>query len=151
MPLPAMLLAAAAAFPLTTLAGMIVTGFKVPGIDNEFTLMVYAAIVLSFMSGVLWGLAMLVPGHGAPGRWGHLGDWRRYGASFVPALFAWIGLLLPVKAGAWVMAIGFIGILIYDLRCTKAGEAPSWFPALRWPVVVMATGSLIVGIVLARS
>ena len=149
MPLPVMLLGAAASFPLTTLAGMIVMGITVPGIDNTFALMVYGAIVLTFMSGVLWGLAMIMPGHGAPGRWGHSSEWRRYLVSFAPALCAWVGLLLPLKAGALVMAGGFIAMLIYDLHCTRVGEAPSWFPALRWPLVIMAVGSLIVGIVLA--
>ena len=148
MPLPAFILAGAAAFPLTTLASMILMGIKVPGIDNAYTLMVYAAIVLTFMSAVHWGLAMLVRGLEVPGKWGHATEWRRYTASFAPALLAWIGLLLPVKAGAWVMIAAYCGMLLYDLRCTNAGEAPSWFPTLRWPLVLMAAGSLVAGIIL---
>ncbi len=147
MPLPAFLLAGAASFPLTTLASMIWMGINVPGIDNEYTLMVYAAIVLTFMSAVYWGLAMLVTGLGKPGRWGHTTEWRRYTASFIPALFAWIGLLAPVKAGAWLMIAAYVGMSIYDFRCAKAGEAPSWFMALRLPVSLAASLSLLVGVV----
>ena len=150
MPVPAMLLGAMGAFPFSTLAGMVVTGIKVPGIDNGFALMSYGAIVLSLMGGVHWGLAMLTPGHGAGGRWGTQSEWRTYGASLVPAFFAWTALLIPVKAGAWLMAAAFAGLLVYDLRCVRLGEAPSWFPSLRWPLSIMAAGSLIVGVALAR-
>lgn len=149
MPLPAFLLSAAASFPLTTLASMVWMGIKVPGIDNEYTLMIYSAIVLTFMSAVHWGLAMLVRGLGEPGKWGHPTEWRRYTASFVPALFAWIGLLVPVKAGAWLMIAAYAGMTIYDWRCAKVGEAPSWFMALRLPVSLAAAVSLLFGILLA--
>ncbi len=148
MPLPAFVLAGAASFPLTTLASMIWMGIIIPGIDNKYTLMIYAAIVLTFMSAVHWGLAMLVTGLGQPGRWGHATEWRRYTASFVPALFAWIGLLVPEKAGAWVMIAAYAGMTFYDYRCAQAGEAPSWFMLLRVPVTVAAVLSLLAGIVL---
>jgi Protein of unknown function (DUF3429) len=148
MPIPAMLLGAMGAFPLTTLASAIVFGFKVPGVDLVYALLVYGAIVLSFMGGVHWGLAMLKPGHGAGGRYGHASEWRSYGASIIPALIAWVAVLIPIRFGALVMAVGFVGLLAYDLRCVRLGCAPSWFPSLRWPLTVMAAGSLLVGIVL---
>jgi hypothetical protein len=149
MPVPAFLLAAMGAFPFSTLAGMIVTGFTVPGINSAFALLVYGAIVLSLMGGVHWGLAMAAPAD-TTAHWGTRREWRTYGASLVPAFFAWIALLLPVTIGAWLMAAAFIGLLGYDIWSVRVGEAPAWFTNLRWPLAVMAAGSLIVGIALAR-
>jgi hypothetical protein len=149
VPVPAFLLAAMGAFPFTTLAGMIVTGFTVPGIDSSFALLVYGAVVLCVMGGVHWGLAMVAPAD-TTSRWGSGREWRAYGMSLVPPFFAWVALLVPVKLGAWLMAAAFVGLLVYDLWCVQRGEAPAWFTSLRWPLVVMAAGSLIVGIALAR-
>jgi Protein of unknown function (DUF3429) len=150
MPVAAMLLGGMGAFPFTTLAGMIVTGFKVPGIDTGFALLVYGAIILSFMGGVYWGLAMLSAADSSSAAMGTRQEWTTYGFSVLPGLAAWVGLLLPVKAGAWVMAASFVGLLAYDLWRVRNGTSPAWFPKLRVPLTVMAAGSLIVGIALAK-
>lgn len=146
MPRPAFFLGAMGAFPLTTLASMIVTGLQVPGVDTTFALLVYSAIVLSLMGGVHWGLAMVMAAD-PDTQWGTRREWRTYGASLVPAFFAWLALLLPTKVGGWVMAVTFVGLLAYDFWCIRLGEAPAWFWQLRWPLVVMAAGSLAVAMI----
>lgn len=150
MPPAATVLAAAGAFPLTTLAGMIATGFSVPGIDNRFALLSYGAIVLTFMGAVHWGLAMSPAAAPAAGRLGPARAWRAYTASMVPGLIAWVGLLLPAPAGAWLIVAAFGGIVAYDIRCMRTGEAPSWFMQLRLPLAVVAAGSLVVGLILVK-
>jgi Protein of unknown function (DUF3429) len=148
MPVVELLLAAAGGFPLTTLAGMIVTGMAIPGLDNQFALLTYGAIVLTFMGAVHWGLAMTAPVADGGGTWGTRSQWRAYTVSMVPGLVAWVALLLPTKVGAWVLVASFGLLLVYDLWSMRAGEAPAWFMKLRVPLAVMAIGSLIVGIVL---
>lgn len=148
LPAASFLLAGAAAFPLSTLASMIATGLAVPGIDNRYALMTYAAIVLSFMGAVHWGLQMALPEVADAGRLGAKRDWRIIMTSMVPGLVAWIGLLLPEKAGAVLMILGYAALPFYDVRATQWGEAPAYFLKLRLPVIVFAVGSLVVGILM---
>jgi len=86
-------------------------------------LMLYAAIILSFMGGAQWGLAMtLAP----PDQ-----RWRAFSVSVVPALLAWASLMMPMRLGLSAVAAGFVVLLIYDIWTVKAGQAPSWYERLR--------------------
>ncbi len=90
-------------------------------------LMAYGAVILSFLGGIHWGVAIASdPGNGAlPGR---------LMVSVAPSLVAWAGLLLPLRVGLLVLAAGFAAILYVDIRATRAGEMPSWYPRLRRPL-----------------
>jgi hypothetical protein len=98
-------------------------------------LVAYGAVILSFMGGVDWGLAM---GRARPG----LGDWRAYGISIFPALLAWLSLALPSRAalGGLTFALGLL--LAYDLWSAGRGEAPAWYPRLRAPLTLSAMACL---------
>ena len=149
LPLAAALCAIAGGYPLVIMTGMIAFGYTVPGIDNRFALMSYAAIMLTFMGAVHWGLAMLLPAAGDDIRFGSKRDWRAYASSMAPGLIAWLGLLMPARAGAWLMVAGFGGLIVYDIRCMRMGEAPTWFIRLRLPLAIVASAALIAGIILA--
>jgi hypothetical protein len=99
-------------------------------------LVAYGAVILSFMGGVDWGLAM-----GRPAQPG-LRDWRTYGISIVPALLAWLSLALPSRAalGGLTVALGLL--LAYDLWSARRGEAPAWYPRLRAPLTLSAMSCL---------
>jgi len=79
----------------------------------------YGAIILSFMSGVLWGFATKSD------------DWTLYALSVVPSLWAFFmtggG---PVTASA-NLAIGFVGLLLLDWHFWRLGLAPGWWMKLR--------------------
>jgi hypothetical protein len=99
-------------------------------------LLLYAAIILSFMGGVVWGRG--------------LAGMRDEGLvaslviSVIPALVAWAGAVLGGSGGAALCCLGLVGLLVHDLR-TKA--LPAWFRRLRLHLTVgavLATGSLIV-------
>ncbi len=96
--------------------------------------MAYGAVILSFLGGIHWGLA-IASNHGN-------GDLpRRLFVSVAPSLVAWAGLLLPLRVGLLVLAAGFAAVLYVDVRATRAGEAPPWYPRLRGPLsaAVLAT------------
>lgn len=93
----------------------------------------YAAVILSFMGGVHWGLAMTAE---PP-------SWSRYGASVVPALLGWGALLLGGAASFLALAACFASLLAYDLGAVRAGEAPAWYPRLRWPLTLVVVLCLI--------
>lgn len=93
----------------------------------------YAAVILSFMGGVHWGLAMAA----------ERPSWARYGASVVPALLGWAALLLGGTVAFLLLAASFASLLAYDLGAVRAGEAPDWYPRLRWPLTIVVVLCLV--------
>ncbi len=89
----------------------------------------YSAVILSFMGGVHWGLAMAA----------ERPSWLRYGASVVPALLGWAALLIGGGLAFLLLVASFASLLAYDLGAVRAGEAPAWYPRLRWPSTLVVT------------
>ena len=88
----------------------------------------YGSVILSFMSGVLWGFATRARGLVAA---------TAYALSVIPAL--WAFLLVgggPVSAATYLIA-GFVGITGIDLMFWSQGLAPRWWMALRLPVTAV--------------
>ncbi|MEM6638576.1 MAG: DUF3429 domain-containing protein [Pseudomonadota bacterium] len=102
-----------------------------------FALKTYGAVILSFLGGVHWGLAM-ARSPDAPG-WGDLT------LSVAPSLVAWPALLLPGRVGFIVLAAGVFAMLIVDLQLTRRGLAPAWYPGIRTPLSLVVTACLILG------
>ena len=101
----------------------------------------YGACILSFMGAVHWGLAMADYG-ATPGA-----SWQRLGGSVVPALLAWGALLLTPVLSLAVLILTFAGLFMADLRATKAGLAPAWYPRLRKPLTILVILSLGVSLI----
>jgi|GEM_PF-85514 len=102
-------------------------------------LLAYGAVILSFLGGIHWGAAIASdPGNGALP--------RRLVVSVAPSLVAWAGLLLPLRVGLLVLAAGFAAILYVDIRATRAGEMPSWYPRLRRPLSIAVLAALLLSI-----
>ncbi|WP_136440031.1 DUF3429 domain-containing protein [Pacificoceanicola onchidii] len=90
----------------------------------------YGAVILAFMSGVLWGFATKAEGPGAA---------TGYALSTVPALWAFFmtggG---PTSAGIALIA-GFLALLLLDWQFWRWGLAPAWWMKLR----VLLTGLVV--------
>lgn len=103
-----------------------------PRFTGPYVGLFYGAVILSFMSGVLWGFATRASGQIAA---------TGYALSVVPALWAFFmtggG---PVSAALNLMA-GFVGILGIDWLFWKQGLAPAWWMHLRvlLSAIVVAT------------
>jgi hypothetical protein len=136
IPTPALLLAWLGVAPFLALAAVSWDGRLQHEGPAQTALVAYGAVILSFMGGVDWGLAM-----GRPARPG-LGDLRPYGVSILPALLAWLSLALPSRAalGGLTVALGLL--LAYDLWTARRGEAPAWYPRLRAPLTISAMACL---------
>ena len=95
----------------------------------------YGAVILSFMSGVLWGFATRATGSVAA---------TGYALSVIPALWAFFmtggG---PTSAGISLIA-GFIGLLGLDWLFWKQELAPPWWMSLRVMLTVVVVASLTV-------
>jgi hypothetical protein len=98
-------------------------------------LMGYGAVILSFLGGIRWGVAMAAVSP-APLVW-------RLGFSVVPSLAGWVALLLSPVDGLLLLALGFMLMALADLGFTAA---PAWYRDLRAPLSVGAVGALLLGL-----
>ena len=93
-----------------------------PRFSGPYVMLFYGAIILSFMSGVLWGFSTRLEGAQAT---------TGYALSVIPALWAFFttggG---PTSAGISLMA-GFTGLLALDWLFWRYGAAPAWWMQLR--------------------
>lgn len=102
-----------------------------PMFMGTYVSLTYGTVILSFMSGVLWGFATK-----ATGREAALG----YGLSVIPALWAFFMVNGDPGNAAVNLAAGFAGLLLLDASFARQGLAPAWWMRLRL---------LLTGIVLA--
>ena len=105
----------------------------------SFALMAYGAIILSFLGGIHWGLAI----GGVPQSDNTL--WRRIALSILPSLVAWAALLAPSSIGFLVLAAAFVAMLLVDIRASRVNEVPAWYPKLRWPLSCGVVAALLLG------
>lgn len=88
-------------------------------------LAVYATIILSFMGGAQWGLAMVAP-LASPSELA-----RRLAISTLPALAAFGLAFVSSRTSLLGLAAVFVALLVYDFASARSGIAPPWYPALR--------------------
>ena len=100
-------------------------------------LLAYGAVILSFLGGIRWGLAIARPADArlAP----------RLGLSVIPSLLGWASLLLPQATGLALLAAGLAAQLWLDVHDSRAGEAPAWYPTLRIPLSLGAIAAMVAG------
>ncbi len=97
-------------------------------------LLAYGAVILSFLGGVRWGLAIA----------GAAGDrlfWPLL-VSIAPSLIGWAAVLIGARAGLALLAAGLAVLLLADWRLASA---PAWYRALRVPLSAGAIASLALG------
>lgn len=103
-----------------------------PRLTGRTLLLLYGTVILSFMSGVVWGFATRAEGRRAA--------WL-YALSTLPALWA-------VFAGfsALALALGFALLLVLDARAQAWGLAPPWWMRLRVLLTTLVVLFLLPGV-----
>ncbi len=91
----------------------------------------YGAVILSFMSGVLWGFATKASGAQAA---------TGYALSVIPALWAFVMTGNGPEAAGLNLMVGFAGLLLLDFAFWRWGLAPVWWMHLR----VLLTGIVLI-------
>lgn len=94
----------------------------------------YAALILSFLGGIYWGLALAK----------HSASWFWW--SVAPSLWAWPALLLAPIPAALVLAIGFAFMTLLDRAARRRQTIHEWFFRLRLVLSGVAIISLLTGI-----
>lgn len=109
--------------------------------DALTALHLYAAIILSFLGGARFGFVT-----------------RRYGLpeteeetralrsgiliAVLPALAAWAALLLSPAAALATLILCYIAQFFADWQAGRAGDAPPWYGALRFPLTLFALAAM---------
>jgi hypothetical protein len=91
-------------------------------------LFAYGAVILSFVGALHWAFAMTL--HDLPAA-------RRNTAfawSVVPALLAFVALVLPPPIGAALLILGFLAQYGQDVALTRVANLPAWYLPLRLPM-----------------
>ncbi len=94
----------------------------------------YAAVVLSFLGGVHWGLGMRQPDAPPTVFW-----W-----GVMPAAAAWVGVMMPPYAGLVVHGVMLVACYLVDRRTYPLLGAAAWL-TLRFRLTVVASLSCFVG------
>lgn len=100
----------------------------------------YGALILSFLGGVHWGLAI---GSKRGSDRGKLPS--RLILSVIPSLVGWFALLIGETKGLFILAAAVATMLWVDLRATSLGDAPPWYPKLRIPLSLVVIAALLIG------
>lgn len=95
--------------------------------------MTYGTVILSFMSGVLWGFATKTEGRQAT---------VAYTLSVIPALWAFLMVSDASDPSRIFLAAGFVGLLLLDATFQAWGLAPRWWLRLRVMLTVVVLGCL---------
>ena len=97
----------------------------------------YGTVILSFMSGVLWGFATKAEGAQAA---------IAYGLSVIPALWVFV-MVTDASANSTIfLAAGFVGLLLLDAMYSAWGLAPGWWLRLRVMLTVVVLGCLAISL-----
>ncbi len=112
---PAQILSCSGTLPVMVLALAMIVMREAPG-WMILALTGYAAIILGFLGGIHWGIALMLQRS------------ARLYIAVLPALYAWGALLLPWPWSGWVLALGFLPMLALDWRSRLF---PNWYRQLR--------------------
>lgn len=101
---------------------------------SKTILLAYGAVILSFLGGARWGLALRDPSVG------NLGMILAF--STVPPLVGWVALLPPMIYGLPLLVIGFLVQGLWDIKAMQAGAGPAWYGSLRRILSIIVTSIL---------
>lgn len=93
-----------------------------PRFIGPYVGLAYGTVILSFMSGVLWGFATQTNGGQAT---------TGYALSVLPALWAFLMVGGGAVSAGINLITGFLGLLVLDYAFWSWGLAPRWWMTLR--------------------
>lgn len=126
MPRSVLLLGWGGVLPFAGLAIAVPFGLPSPIPQAETMLIGYGAVILSFVGGVHWGLAMQSEAGSGNG-----GAAWQYVLSVIPALVGWTALALETFHALFELAAAFLALLIIDMAWVSGRKAPAWYGSLR--------------------
>ena len=92
-------------------------------------LLSYAAIILSFMGAVHWGLAIA-------NKQQHINRIQLV-VSVIPALIAWFSSMTTPVWNYFILILTFVLLTLIDVIFVNKQDAPDWYPLLRFPLTLV--------------
>ena len=105
--------------------------------DAHFIVLTYAAVILSFMGAIHWGVAMSI---------NHKMVNTILGLSVIPALLGWLALLIPMLYGYGLLIFSFIILYWADKYISDQGMLPVWYLPMRLVLTSIVVLSLLVSV-----
>lgn len=99
-------------------------------------LAIYAALILSFLGGARWGMAIQVPSV----------DNRIVSLAMLPSLVGFALLLLPSEYRGWQLAGLAAAHLLQGAWDLRAANVPTWYASLRGRLTLGAVLGLVLGV-----
>jgi len=107
------------------------------GLTGSFILLSYGAVILSFLGGIRWGVAMQ--------NGGMISNWAIVAWAMMPSLLAWFAIMQSSIIGLPILMLGLVLQLTIDYRSTQAQITPPWFLTLRTLLTLGAIASIAIG------
>lgn len=108
-------------------------------------LITYAAVILSFVGALHWAFAMTLPELSLQQRrWG-------FAWSIIPAMVAWVSLVVAGFDGLLIMAVFFVANFLQDYFVAKNAYLPYWYMRLRFHLSLVATSCLLIAATLTMA
>jgi Protein of unknown function (DUF3429) len=101
-------------------------------------LLVYGAVILSFLGGVRWGVALARQNDDAR---------LDFSLAMLPPLIGWIAVFIPVPYAFAVLAVAFAAQGAWDTLAVHAEKAPEWYGELRTILTIIVVLTLIVAFI----
>ena len=105
----------------------------------RYALVAYGAVILSFVGALHWGFAMSLSGISTKQKT------LSFVWSVVPALMAWLALLMTSKYAIAMLVAGFLTHFWQDRRLVQAANLPVWYLPLRMRLTLVACIALLSG------
>lgn len=134
--------------PFVVLSAALAAGISLPMFADadsmRIALVGYGVVILSFLGGVRWGLAIKETDAG------NAKANRDFIIAVIPALLGWFAWFQPSPADLWWLAAAHValGLLDYGLACRII--VPEWYGKLRLALAGIAALCLMLAAVLAR-
>lgn len=139
--LPARVLTLAGAIPFAALAISLWIAPAAYRTDTSNALIAYAALILSFLGGIQWGVAVTLA-DAAP-----KSARTMWLLAVVPALLAWAMLLVPGNNARVIVAIClFAFVWVIDALLHLQKLIPDWFFRLRTVITLIVITSLLIAL-----
>lgn len=127
---------ALAAGPLNDRLAGLAGQLALPSWFFAHALAVYGAVILSFLGGIRWGVAMVGDAPEQTRR-------RELILSVVPSLAGWAAVFLSRSEGLAFLALCFFAQGFWDYKLVLSGRAPDWFGTLRITLTALVAPTLL--------
>ena len=128
VPMPARIFGLAGLIPFWTLALLVFLGDASMRASTLAVLIAYGAVILSFLGGVHWGIAVRAPTQAG---------WKRLGWGVTPSLIGWVAVLMPASAGLCTLIVCLLFSAWVDQRMFPNSD-DAWYRRLR---IVLSSGA----------